>query len=71
MHMVHFIDFPTTRVDELVTLNDDGSYSVFINSRLSHDGIIKAYKHALNHIKNEDFYKDSEDLNIIEKEADF
>lgn len=66
---VFFKDFPT-KVDEMVTLNEDGTYSVFINSRLSHDGALRAYKHALNHIKNGDFFKSSEELNTFETEAD-
>lgn len=70
MHNVFFINFPNTKVDELVTLNEDGSYSIFINSRLSHEAALKAYTHALNHIKNGDFYKCSDDLNAIEKKAE-
>lgn len=70
MHNVFFMDFPNTKVDEMVTLNEDGSYSVFINSRLSHEGALKAYKHALNHIKNGDFFKSSDRLNAFEAEAD-
>lgn len=66
---VFFKDFPT-KVDEMVTLNEDGTYSVFINSRLSHDGALRAYKHALNHIKHGDFFKSSDELNTFETEAD-
>lgn len=70
MHNVFFINFPNTKADELVTLNEDGSYSIFINSRLSHEAALKAYTHALNHIKNGDFFKSSDELNTFETEAD-
>lgn len=42
---------------ELVVQNEDGSYTVLINAKLSQDGQLKAYRHALNHITNGDFEK--------------
>ena len=66
---VYYVDFPT-KVHEMVTLNEDGSYSIFINGRLSHAAQLKAYKHALNHIRNDDFYKPIDELNKFEREAD-
>lgn len=65
---VHLIDFPKgKKVHEAVTENDDGSYSVFIDSRLSNDGQLREYKHALNHIENGDFEKP--DVQLIEAAA--
>lgn len=56
---VFIIDFPYgTTARETVTLNEDGSYSIFINARMSHEMQLKAYEHALDHIKNNDFYAD-------------
>lgn len=43
--------------DEAVTINDDGTYSVFINPALSVEGQQKAYKHALEHINELHFEK--------------
>ena len=49
------MDFPNTKDREMVAENEDGSYSVFVNAKLSYDGRLKAYFHALNHIKRDDF----------------
>lgn len=55
---VQFIDFNTVKVAEAVCKNEDGSYTVFLNSRLNHERLNEAYLHALNHIQREDFYSD-------------
>jgi len=54
-------------IPEHVVRNRDGSYSIFINSRLSYDRQLEAYKHALKHIKDGDF--DKKDADRIEFEA--
>ena len=41
----------------MVVPNEDGSYTILINAKLSQEAQLKAYQHALNHIKNEDFEK--------------
>lgn len=51
----------------MVVPNEDGSYTILINAKLSQDGQLKAYQHALNHIKNEDFEKS--DIQNIEFQA--
>ena len=43
--------------NEMVVQNEDGSYTILINAKLSQDGQLKAYQHALKHINNEDFEK--------------
>lgn len=63
---VYLLPLPT-RTREVVTPNDDGTYTIFINERLSNDGQIKAYDHAIKHIKNTDFSK--RDVQSIEAEA--
>ncbi len=40
---------------EVVTENEDGSYTILINARLSYDKQQDAYQHALNHIKHDHF----------------
>ena len=62
--IVHLIDFPKGKVHEAVTENADGSYSVFIDARLSNDGQLREYEHALKHIESGDFEKD--DVQLIE-----
>ena len=42
-------------VDEAVTENEDGSYTIFINDNLSKDFKEKSYLHALQHIYGNDF----------------
>lgn len=55
-------------VKEQVVSNPDGTFSVFINDYLSHERRIKAYNHALSHIRNGDFDKNA-DVDSIECEA--
>lgn len=50
------IDYKT---NEVVSENEDGSYTIVINARLNEDGRIRAYKHAMHHINNIDFAKDN------------
>lgn len=54
-------------VNEVVVSNDDGSYSIFIDDKLSPCGRINAYQHAMGHIKNRDFEKP--DIQRIEYQA--
>ena len=56
---VILMDFKSTTSNELVVLNEDDTFTIFINSRLSADGQLRAYEHAMKHIKNEDFQKDN------------
>ena len=51
-------------VNEVVTENEDGSYTIFINSRLNYEKQMKAYLHAMKHITGDDFQKD--DVQSIE-----
>lgn len=58
--IVKFIDFPV-KGREAVTKNEDGTYTIFINARLSREMQIKAYAHALQHITEKDFEKENAD----------
>ena len=53
---IFLVNFSTSG-KEMVVQNEDGSYTVLINAKLSQDGQLKAYQHALNHIDNGDFEK--------------
>jgi hypothetical protein len=55
-------------VKEQVVSNPDGTFTIFINDYLSPERRLKAYNHALLHIKNGDFDK-RKDVDIIECEA--
>lgn len=59
-----FKDFPNYG-KEMVIPNEDGSYTIFINSRLNREQQVKSYYHAMKHITGEDFDKE----NVQEIEA--
>ena len=54
-------------VNEVVTENEDGSYTIFINSRMNYEKQMKSYLHAMKHIVGDDFQK--EDIQHIEYHA--
>ena len=56
-----------TKIPEQLVKNDDDSYTIFLNARLSQESHLKSYFHALEHIKENDFEK--EDVQQIEAEA--
>lgn len=65
---VHIIDFKNSKTKETVTVNDDGSYSIFINSRFNNEQQTNAYIHALGHITRLDFEKNNS-VDVIEAYA--
>lgn len=62
----NIINFPNCG-NEMVIKNEDGSYTVLINSKLSDKGRVIAYQHALRHIEEDDFNK--YDVQEIEYDA--
>lgn len=50
-----------TAISEQIVSNKDGSYTVLLNARLTHENNISGYKHALKHIIGDDFSKYSAD----------
>ena len=63
---IFLVNFPAPG-NEMVVQNEDGTYTILINAKLSQDGQLKAYQHALSHITNEDFEKS--DIQNIEFQA--
>ena len=55
------------KANEVVTENEDGSYTIFLNNNLCESKRIRAFYHAINHIKERDFKK--EDVQEIENKA--
>lgn len=51
------LDFHGRCGREMVVENEDGSYTIFINARLSYASQLEAYQHAIGHIQNNDFEK--------------
>lgn len=54
---VYFLDMDTL-VEEQIVFNEDGSFSIFLNARLSWEWQMIAYQHAIKHIMNHDFHKE-------------
>ena len=54
-------------IPEHIIKNNDGSYTIILNARLSHERQLEAYEHALKHIQNGDFEKN--DADKIENDA--
>lgn len=61
---VFLVNFPCPG-EEMVVPNEDLSYTIMINARLSYERQIEAYYHALKHITENDFEKE----NVQEIEA--
>ena len=50
---VVLLDFPAPG-NEMVFENEDDSFTIMINARLSYDEQLKAYRHAMRHIGSEE-----------------
>lgn len=59
-YYVRVVDFPSAKLGGVVTPNDDGTYSVYINSRLDSKHQRRACDHELRHIKNGDLHGDKD-----------
>lgn len=66
-YFVRMIDLPPS-IGGFVKPNDDGTFSVYLNSRLSHLSNVQSCDHERNHILHNDFYR-STDIATMEKEA--
>ena len=56
-YFVRIVDLPP-QVGGMVTPNNDGTYSLYLNSKKSHDQNIESYFHEVDHIENDDFYRE-------------
>lgn len=56
-----------TKIPEQLVKNNDDSYTIFLNAKLSYDSHIKSYYHAIQHINENDF--DKETVQVIEMQA--
>ena len=48
-------------VHEQITKNNDDSFTIFLNSKLTSEARLIAYEHAMQHIRNKDFDKNNVD----------
>lgn len=53
---VYYLDM-NTAVEEQISFNSDGSFSIFINVKLNYERQMLAYQHAIQHIMQNDFSK--------------
>lgn len=44
------------QIHGMTVTNDDSTFSIYINSRSTHEQQVSAYFHEVAHIKNDDFY---------------
>ena len=65
-YFVRLVDFPLgVGSNGMLLLNDDGTYSVYLNARASADIQKKAMRHEYDHMANDDMYGDK-DIRSIE-----
>lgn len=65
---VVLIDLHNDKVREVVTANEDGTYTIFIQKTLSFEQQQMECKHAIEHIYNDDFSRNVS-VDVIENEA--
>lgn len=63
-YQVQLVKFPPGKINEAVTKNEDGSYTIFIERNLTHEIQKQKLLHALSHILKDDFSK--EDVQKLE-----
>lgn len=63
----YLVDLKNTKVSEMIRENEDGTYTILLNSRLSRERNRSSYQHAIQHILREDFA--GYDVQCIEAES--
>ena len=64
---VQLISFPSGKVHEAVTENEDGTFTVFLDKNMTQEYQQKRFLHAIRHLNGKDFEK--ENVQEIEAEA--
>ena len=57
-------------VEAVTQPREDGTFDIFVNSRISPCKQLEALNHELNHIEKDHFYNECADIVYIEAEAD-
>ena len=57
-YFVYLVPFPHPVNHGAVTPNDDGTFTVYIDSNQSPEQQLESLDHELDHIRNDDFYND-------------
>lgn len=66
-YQIQLINFPSSKVHEAVTLNEDGSFTIFIDKRLTWEAQRERFLHVMKHLYGNDF--DKANVQKIELEA--
>lgn len=68
---IQVIDFKNTIVRATHSLNDDGSYTIFINSRFTKEQQEASFWHEINHIVNNDIndYLEADSIEYMRHET--
>lgn len=56
-YFVRVVDLPLP-VGGVVTPNDDGTFSIYINGKRTDEQQMHSYLHEVSHIEDDDFYND-------------
>ena len=64
---VELIRFPSSKTHEAVTINEDGSATIFLNKNDTKETQEKRFLHAMKHLRGDDFFK--KHVQEIESEA--
>lgn len=64
---VQLIGFPTPKVHEAITPNEDGSVTIFLDKNMTFEAQQKRFLHAVKHLNGKDF--DKNNVQEIETEA--
>ena len=67
-YYIRFVRFPNRSTPGQVWLNDDGSYDIYIDERLSKEESVLVFIHELKHI-SADHFNCTQDIRSIEQEA--
>ena len=54
---VELIAFPSGKVHEAVTPNEDGSVTIFLDKNATQETQMKCFEHAIRHLEGDDFFK--------------
>ena len=66
-YFVRMVDFPVDAgCNGMIILNDDDTYSIYLNARTSADAQKRAFKHEYDHMINGDLHGDR---NVVDCEA--
>lgn len=64
---VRFVKFPSPKVHEAVSENEDGTITIFLDKNATRESQRKRFLHVMRHLAGDDFRK--EDIQIIEANA--